>query len=106
VNVIANLDQLDGFTHNLTKLDLSSNFTDKKLYLPEEILALGKILPNVKHLNIGLNNYGFRAVCRTWKSLESLKIMPWNIDENGCLGIQEGTLFRLPNIMDLKSNFA
>jgi len=106
-NFTANLDQLEDFTHNLTMLDLSSNFTDKNnLYLPEEIMVFGKILPNVKHLTISLNNEGFEAVCRVWKSLKSLRITRCNIDINGFLGIQEGKLFRLPNITDLKSNLA
>jgi len=106
VNVIANLDQLEDFTHNLTTLDLSTKFTDKKQYSSEEILALGGILPNVKHLTMGLNNEGFRAVCRGWKSLDSLKITPCSIDEKGFLGIEEGEWFQLPNITDLKRNFA
>jgi len=103
-DVTTNLDQLTNFTHNLCKLDLSS--WTGRFYSVEEVMVLGNILPDVKDLKIGLNNDGFRAVCGAWPSLKSLSIRPCSIDEDAFLGVQEGEMFRLPNIMDLEGNLA
>jgi len=72
----------------------------------EQIEKLGKIMPNLTRLNVGLENDGFEMVCKTWKKLEALEISPFLVDEQGLLGTKVGVkCYHLPNITDLQGNF-
>ncbi|CAL8140326.1 unnamed protein product [Orchesella dallaii] len=71
-----------------------------------EICKLGQLIPNVRKLQIGLDNEGFREVCKTWRKLESIEIVPFRVGEEGILGKDEkgkgGANFLLPNITQLQ----
>ncbi|CAL8136275.1 unnamed protein product [Orchesella dallaii] len=67
-----------------------------------QIELLSKLMPNLKHLRIGLGNEGFQMVCKVWKKLEQLQVNPFQVDEMGLLGVSEGKRYHLPNLTDLK----
>jgi len=70
----------------------------------EQIEKLGKIMPNLTKLHVGLGNDGFQMVCKTWKKLENLVIIPFQVEEKGILGTKVGEkCYHLPNITDLQS---
>jgi len=68
-----------------------------------QIQKLAKIMPNLRELYVGLGNDGFEMVCKVWSRLEKLEIHPFQVDEEGLLGIKIGEkCYHLPNITDLK----
>ncbi|CAL8135895.1 unnamed protein product [Orchesella dallaii] len=68
-----------------------------------EMKNLAKLMPNIKTLQIGMGNAGFRMVCNYWTQLEHLHVEPMDINENGIFGIRNGERYCLPSIKDLKS---
>jgi len=73
-----------------------------EVYSGIHIAELGRIMPNLRSLHVGLENDGFEMVCRTWGSMESLQILPYKISEEGFLGVVNGEKYAAPNITDLK----
>jgi len=59
-------------------------------------------MPCLKSRRVGLENGGIEMVCRTWRNLESLEILPSIISEQGLLGVVNGEKYAAPNITDLK----
>ncbi|CAL8131073.1 unnamed protein product [Orchesella dallaii] len=80
----------------------------EELILREEICDrntvewLGRVMPNLKKLKMGLSNQGFAAVCNTWKHLETLVVQPNFVTESAILGTVWARKYSVPNITDLK----
>ncbi|CAL8137832.1 unnamed protein product [Orchesella dallaii] len=68
-----------------------------------EMKNLAKLMPNIKTLQMGMGNAGFRMVCNYWTKMEHLHVEPMDINENGIFGVVNGERYRLPSIKDLKS---
>ncbi|CAL8135899.1 unnamed protein product [Orchesella dallaii] len=68
-----------------------------------EMKNLAKIIPNIRTLQLGMGNVGFRMLCNYWPQLEYLHVGPMDINENGIFGGWNGEQYRLPSIKDLKS---
>ncbi|CAL8136280.1 unnamed protein product [Orchesella dallaii] len=74
----------------------------EKICSGTEIELLSKLMPNLKHFQAGLENDGFRMVCKVWKRLKHLEIHPFQVDEMGILGAAIGErCYYLPNLLDL-----
>ncbi|CAL8135865.1 unnamed protein product [Orchesella dallaii] len=69
----------------------------------KQIRNLAKLMPNIKTLQLGTGNGGFRMVCKYWSQLEHMHVEPMDVTEFGIFGVQNGERYRLPNITDLKS---
>jgi len=56
-------------------------------------------MPNVKHVMIGMGNFGLREVCKNWKQqLQTLIIQPYAITDVGLTGLLDSkSEERLPN---------
>ncbi|ODM90253.1 putative F-box/LRR-repeat protein 23 [Orchesella cincta] len=67
-----------------------------------DIEALGRLMPGLKRLRIGLDNEGFKAACKNWTQLRHLDLDPFDVEEEGILGIKDGKKYSQPNITDLK----
>ncbi|CAL8105399.1 unnamed protein product [Orchesella dallaii] len=83
---------------NLETLVVGTQFVDGK-----QMKNLAKLAPNMKTLQLGMGNSGFRIVCKYWSQLEHMHVVPMDVDEDGIFGVSNGERFRLPNIRDLKS---
>jgi len=69
----------------------------------EQVERLARIMPNLVDLRIGLGNDGFQMVCKVWNKLEEVNINPFQVDEQGLLGMKTGGKYHhFPNITDLK----
>jgi len=72
-----------------------------------QIEKLGKMMPNITKLNVGLGNDGFQMVCKTWNKLQVLKIHPFQVDEKHLLGMKtRNSYYHFPNITDLRGNYS
>ncbi|CAL8133299.1 unnamed protein product [Orchesella dallaii] len=100
---------------NCTSYDFSSgDLQNVVLPLMQELLLskelcrgvivkkLGRLMPNLKKLRIGLGSNGFTTLCKTWKDLESLEIEPNAVTESAILGGAGDRKYSVPNITDLK----
>ncbi|CAL8135861.1 unnamed protein product [Orchesella dallaii] len=83
---------------NLKAFIIGEEFCNK-----EQITKLAALMPNVRTLQLGMGNDGFRMVCKYWGQLEHLDINPMDVNEEGIFGIKNGKRYCLPNITDLKS---
>ncbi|CAL8135857.1 unnamed protein product [Orchesella dallaii] len=83
---------------NLETLVVGTQFLDGK-----QMKNLAKLAPNIKTLQLGMGNSGFRIVCKYWSQLEHVHVEPMDVDEDGIFGVRNGERYRLPNIRDLKS---
>jgi len=69
----------------------------------ELIVKLGKLMPNLTYLHVGLGNDGFQIICEVWNKLEVLEIHPFQVDESGLLGMRTRRgYYHYPNITDLR----
>ncbi|CAL8128688.1 unnamed protein product [Orchesella dallaii] len=75
---------------------------DQELCNGDQVRELARMLPNIKRLRLGLGNDGFLTVCESWKQLEHLDIEPFDVDEEGILGVLDGQMYRQANLTDLK----
>ncbi|CAL8135851.1 unnamed protein product [Orchesella dallaii] len=83
---------------NLKTVVVGTQFLDRK-----QMKNLAKWAPNIKTLQLGMGNSGFRIVCKYWSQLEHMHVEPMDVDEDGIFGVRNGERYRLPNIRDLKS---
>ncbi|CAL8084407.1 unnamed protein product [Orchesella dallaii] len=93
-----NFSELEGVVLNSLKyLSVEGILCDR-----EQMERLTTLMPNLKKLQIGLNDDGFEVVARKWWNLEKITIQPFRITEQGLLGTVTRNMYRKANITDLR----
>ncbi|ODM87728.1 hypothetical protein Ocin01_18955 [Orchesella cincta] len=100
--VIASTDFQGVELKNLVLPNMVQFIVGQELCSGEQVEQLGKLMPYLKRVRLGLDNSGFRKVCQIWKQLEHLDIQPFNVSEEGFLGTVDGKMYSQPNLTDFK----
>ncbi|CAL8133371.1 unnamed protein product [Orchesella dallaii] len=102
INVIANTD----FTSEQLKCREMTHMREfivgHELCNREQVEKLAKLMPGLTKLRLGLGNSGFQVVCEKWNKLRHLDTEPFDVDEDGILGIENDEKYRHSNLTDLK----
>ncbi|CAL8133377.1 unnamed protein product [Orchesella dallaii] len=102
INVIANTDFTSEQLKCLEMTHMREFIVGHELCNGEQVENLAKLMPSLTKLRLGLGNSGFQVVCEKWNKLSHLDIEPFDVDEDGILGMEDDEKYRQSNLTDLK----
>ncbi|CAL8133369.1 unnamed protein product [Orchesella dallaii] len=102
INVIANTDFTNSRLRRLEMAHMREFIVGHELCNREQVKNLRKLMPALTKLRLGLGNSGFQVVCEKWNKLRHLDIEPFDVDEDGILGMENDEKYRHSNLTDLK----